>query len=203
MLSELSIHYWIISAREAIKEWERACMRCKRRNATPAQQIMAPLPELRTRMSLRAFSQTSVEFGGSFITKQGRGKTRQKRYLCLFTCLATRAIHLKVSFSLDTDSFLNALFRKVSRRGLPKDIVCDNGINFVGESNELNELEALDHKKIQDTTTSHGVKWHFNPSLGPHFSGVHEIMIKAAKKAIYAILGSADISDEERLSAVV
>ena len=69
----------------------------------------------------------------------------------------------------------------MSRRGLPKDIVCDNGINFVGESNELNELEALDHKKIQDTTTSHGVKWHFNPSLGPHFSGVHEIMIRLRK----------------------
>ena len=51
--------------------------------------------------------------------------------------------------------------------------------------------------------TSHGVKWHFNPPLGPHFSGVHEIMIKAAKKAIYAILGSADITDEELLSAVV
>lgn len=91
----------------------------------------------------------------------------------------------------------------VSRRGLPKDIVCDNGTNFVGGSNELKELEALDHKKIQDVTTSHGVKWHFNPPLAPHFNGVHEIMIKAVKKAIYAILGSADITDEELLSAVV
>ena len=64
-------------------------------------------------------------------------------------------------------------------------------------------MEALDHKKIQDATTSHGVEWHFNPPLAPHFSGVHEIMIKAAKKAIYAILGSADITDEELWSAVV
>ena len=203
VLSELSTQYWIISAREAIKEWERACMQCRRRTATPAKQIMAPLPELRTRMSLRTFSQTSVDFGGPFITKQGRGKIRQQRYVCLFTCLATRAIHLEASFSLDTDSFLNAFFRMVSRRGLPTDIVCDNGTNFVGGSNELKESEALDHKKIQETTTSHGVKWHFNLSLAPHFSGVHEIMIKAAKKAIYAILGSVDITDEELLSAVV
>ena len=43
----------------------------------------------------------------------------------------------------------------------------------------------------------------FNPPLVPHFSGSHEIMIKAAKKAIYAILGSADITDEELLIAVV
>lgn len=137
------------------------------------------------------------------MTKQGRGKTRQKRYLCLFTCLETRAVHLEVAYSLDTDSFLNAFFRMTSQCGVPKDVVCDNGTNFVGGSNELKELEALDQNKIQDTTSSHRINWHFNPPAGPHFSGVHEIMIKAAKKPIYAILGSADITDEELLSAVV
>ena len=84
-----------------------------------------------------------------------------------------------------------------------KNLVCDNGTNVVGGRNELKELKALDQKKIQDTTTSRGVKWHFNPPLAPRFSGVHEIMIKATKKAIYAILGSVDITDEELLSAVV
>ena len=142
-------------------------MQCRRRNATPAKQIMAPLPGLRTRMSFRAFSQTSVDFGGVFISKQGRGNTRQKRYLGLFTCLATRVTHLEVSFSLDTESFLNAFFRMLPQRGLPKDIVCDNGTNFVGGGNELKELEALDHKKIQGTTTRNGVKWHFSPHLPP------------------------------------
>ena len=178
-------------------------MQCRRTKASPAKQIMAPLPELRTRKSLRAFSHISVDFGGPFMTKQGRGKIRQKRYLCLFTCLETRAVHLEVAYSLDTDSFLNAFFRMTSRRGVPKDVVCDNGTNFVGGSNELKELEALDQNKVQDTTSSHRINWHFNPPAGPHFSGVHEIMIKAAKKAIYAILGSADITDEELLSAIV
>ena len=111
-------------------------------------------------------------------------------------------MHLELAFSLDTDSFLNAFFGMASRCGLPKDVVCDNGTNFVGGSNELKELEALD-KKIQETTTSYGVTWHFNPPLAPHFSGVPEIMIKAAKKAVFSILGSADIADEELLSAVV
>ena len=36
----------------------------------------------------------------------------------------------------------------VSWLGLPKDILCDNGSNLVGGSNELKELEALDQKKI-------------------------------------------------------
>ena len=90
-----------------------------------------------------------------------------------------------------------------SRQGLPKDVVCDNGTNFVGRSNELKELEALNQNKIQDMTTSHRIKWHFHPPLMPHFSGVHEIMIKAANKAIYAILGAVDITAEELFSAVV
>ena len=74
VLAQLSSRYWIVSAREAIREWEKECMMCRRRKATPAKQVMAPLPELRTRKSLRAFSQTSVDFAGPFYTKQGRGK---------------------------------------------------------------------------------------------------------------------------------
>ena len=47
------------------------------------------------------------------------------------------------------------------------------------------------------------LKWHFNLPLAPHFSGVHEVMIKAAKKAICAILSSAGMTDEELLSTAV
>lgn len=112
-------------------------------------------------------------------------------------------MHLEVAYGLDTDSFLNAFFRMVSRRGLPTDILSDNGTKFIGAKNELQELAALDREKIQENTANYGVKWHFNPPLAPHFSGVHKVTIKATKKAIYAILNSADITDEELLSAVV
>ena len=38
---------------------------------------------------------------------------------------------------------------------------------------------------------------YFNSLLGPHFGGVHETMIKAAKRAIQGILSKADITGEE------
>ena len=91
----------------------------------------------------------------------------------------------------------------VSRRGLPTDVLSDHGTNFIGAENELEQLAALEREKIQENTASYGVKWHFNPPLAPHFSGVHEVMIRAAKKAIYAILSCADVIDEKLLSAVV
>ena len=43
-LAQLSAQGWIISAREAIKEWEKECMECGRKMAALAKQIMAPLP---------------------------------------------------------------------------------------------------------------------------------------------------------------
>ena len=50
-------------------------------------------------------------------------------------------------------------------------------------------------------TGDRGVKWNFNPPLAPHFGGVRETMIKAAKRAAYAILGSANVKDEEMTTA--
>ena len=41
---------------------------------------------------------------------------------------------------LDTDSFLNAFTIFTSRRGVPKDIIRENGTNLVGAVNELKEL---------------------------------------------------------------
>ena len=37
------------------------------------------------------------------------------------------------------------------QRGLPEDVECGNGTNFVGGSNELKDLKALNKKKILDT----------------------------------------------------
>lgn len=42
-----------------------------------------------------------------------------------------------------------------------------------------------------------------NPPCAPHFGGVHESMVKSAKRAIYTVLGNADINDEELHTAVV
>ena len=201
-LATLSVRYWIISAREAIREWERECAECRRLKARTAQQIMAPLARLQT--SLKAFTRTAVDFGGPFITIQGRGKRREKLYLCLFTCLATRAVHLEIAFGLDTDSFLNAFYRMTSRRGLPEEMFSDNGTNFKGADRELKTLlSELDETKINVSVANKGVKWHFNPPLAPHFGGAHESMIKSAKRAINAILGQTDITDEELMTAII
>ena len=198
-LSLLSTRFWIISAREEIIEWERECAICKRRKAKVAQQIMAPLPQNRLTTSLRAFTKTAVDFGGPFMTMQGRGRPRQKRYLCLFTCLASRAIHLEMAYGLDVDSFVNTLSRMINRRGIPEEMLSDNGTNFVAANKELCELYK--DPKTKAAVADKGIKWTFNPPYAPHFGGVFKIMIKSAKRAITAILKNAEVNDEELMTA--
>ena len=97
----------------------------------------------------------------------------------MFTCLVTRAVHLELAYALETDSFMNAFTRMVSRRGTPSYIISDNGTNFVSGERELRELvEQLDQDKIKKESLrfSH-IEWHFNPPSSPHFGGVFEIMI--------------------------
>ena len=201
-LAKISQRFWILRGREEIRECENNCYGCKRRKAKIAKQIMAPFPAIRLKQPLRAFSKVSVDYGGPFITIQGRGRKRAKRYLCLFTCLLSRAVHLEMAYSPDTDSFLNAFYRMTSRRGLPQEVMSDNGTNFVGANTELKELiSKLDKSKIEKSAANNGIKWHFNPTLAPHFGGVHETMIKAAKRAIYGILSKPSITDEELSTA--
>jgi hypothetical protein len=190
-----------VAAREEILDWEKSCNECKRRKNKTAKQVMAPLPNVRLRFTFRPFDQTAVDFAGPFITIQGRGKKRLKRWLCVFTCLSVRAVHLEMAWGLDTDTFFNAFTRFTSRRGVPKEVVSDCGTNFVGAVNELKELyNQLDKEKIQHATADKGVKWLFNPPAGPHFGGAHEIMVKSAKRAIYGVLGNNDVTDEELIT---
>jgi len=106
-LANLSARYWIVSAREEIsiqysvlliRERENQCNECKKRTGKAASQVMGPLPKVHLRFSMRAFAQTADDYGGPFITIQGRGKARLKRWLCLFTCLASRVIHCEMAF---------------------------------------------------------------------------------------------------------
>ena len=86
-LAALSQKCWINAAQQEIRKWEIKCNICKRRKTKVTQQVMANLPMHRLGNSLKAFTKIGVDFGGPFPIKQGRGKARAKRYLCLFTCL--------------------------------------------------------------------------------------------------------------------
>lgn len=181
-----------------------ACPQCRRRfSIKRANQMMASLHRSRLQGSVRAFEKVGEDYAWPYLTRQGQGRTKAKRYLCLMTCVATRAAHLEMSHLLDTDSFINAFTQMKSRRGTPTYVISDNGSNFVG-ARELRELVAsFDQDRIiLESTKHHRIDWKFNAPSAPHSGGVFEALFKSAKKAIKAILGGADINDEELHSVI-
>ena len=77
--------YLVVHVREQVKRVTRECFECVRRFRTkPAHQQMTPLPKIRLQQSSRPFESCAVDFGRPFLTKQGRGRVRAKRYLFVF-----------------------------------------------------------------------------------------------------------------------
>ena len=80
-------------------------------------QKMADLPRERCEPGGAPFCFTGVDLFGIFYAKVGRSEV--KRYGCLYTCFATRAIHIEVLNNRETYTFINGFVRFVSRRGYP------------------------------------------------------------------------------------
>jgi transposase len=60
------------------------------------------------------------------ITKKEEGKC----YILIFTCAASRAVHLELTRSQSADEFKVKLNAFIARRGRPRLIVSDNGATF-------------------------------------------------------------------------
>ena len=95
-----------------------------------------------------------------------------------------------MAWGLDTNTFLNTFTRFTSCRGVPKEVIRDRGTYFVGAVSELKKLVSqLDRQKLRSKAAELGVTWRFNSPAAPHFGGAREVMVKATKKATYAIVG--------------
>ena len=109
ILAELRRHYWIIGAPSIIKSIVSKCVTCRRYQAPAEQQKMASLPQERFALNEPPFSKVGMDYFGPFEVKRGRSTV--KRYGVIFTCLTSRAVHLELAHSLNTDSCINAIRR--------------------------------------------------------------------------------------------
>jgi hypothetical protein len=193
--------FWILNCRAEIRKIAHHCPYCRRRRARPHAPKMADLPSVRLKAHLPPFFHVGVDYFGPLTVKRLR-KT-EKRYGCLFTCLVTRAVHIKIAYTLDTDSYIMALRRMISRRGKPQRILSDNGTNFVGANRELREcLQNWNKGKINEEMVQQEVEWHFNPPAAPHFGGVWERLVQSCKRAIRAVVGKQTLTDEVLLTVM-
>jgi hypothetical protein len=181
--------YWIVGARSVVTSNIMKCVSCIKLRGAPLGQKMADLPDDRMN-SVAPFAYSAVDYFGPFEIRDKRSNL--KRWGVLFTCLASRAIHIETSNSLDTDSFLNAYRRFVCRRGPVRKLRCDRGTNFVGGKNELTAaLAEMDKSKITKELLKDNcdlVEFDMNIPHASHMGGVWERMIGCARNALYGLL---------------
>ena len=181
--------YWIIGGTSAVSNMIAKCVVCRRLRGFLQNQKMSELPKDRIEPS-PPFSYCAVDFFGPFTIKEKRSQV--KRYGVLFTCLASRSVHLETANSLNTSSFINALSRFLNRRGPVRQLRCDQGTNFVGARNELKDaLKEMDQCRIHEYTVQHGAEWvpfQMNVPHASHMGGSWERMIRTVRDALETLL---------------
>ena len=201
-LNELrSNGYWITGGSSAVARYIADCVTCRKLRASAQEQKMSDLPKDRLEPS-PPFTFCGVDYFGPWLIKEGRRE--MKRYGVVFTCLASRAIHLEVAKTLETDSFINALRRFLARRGPVRVIRCDQGTNLLGARNELSEaVKEMNQTKVREFLISKECDWiefQTNVPSASHMGGIWERQIRTVRNVLNALLDDHGTQlDEESL----
>ncbi|XP_071497310.1 uncharacterized protein [Diadema antillarum] len=191
--------YWIIGGSAAVSSIVSKCVTCRKLRGPLEQQKMADLPEDRLTPA-PPFTYCAVDYFGPFTIKERRSEV--KRYGVLFTCMASRGIHLESANSLSSSSFINCLRRFLSRRGPVRQIRCDRGTAFVGARNELQQaLKELDEEQVKDYLKENDTDWipfEMNTPHSSHMGGAWERQIATVRRALEPLLiNSSNQLDDE------
>ncbi|XP_045188261.1 uncharacterized protein LOC123546137 [Mercenaria mercenaria] len=178
--------YWIPTIRQCVKSLLRKCTICRKINSKPyLAPDPPPLPTYRVKNS-SPFAVTGIDFSGALYVRGESGR-ESKTYVCLFTCAATRAVHLELVHDLTEDSFMQAFRRFVSRRSFPRLIISDNATTYHAASNTLKKM--FESQTLKDQLNSTGTVWRFIPNRSPWFGGWWERMIGLVKTTLKKVLG--------------
>ena len=193
--SSLRQKYWILKGGASVRRVIGKCVPCKKRNSATASQFMSDLPPCRLQFDHPPFTHVGVDYFGPLFIKHGR--STEKRYGCLFTCLTVRAVHIEITHDLTSNSFLSAFRRFAARRGMPEVLYSDNGTNLVGAHRILREsLRSWNQQQIHNSLRQQGVRWRFNPPAASHMGGSWERMIRSVRRIMSVLLTDQSVSEE-------
>ncbi|XP_029720518.2 uncharacterized protein LOC109429239 [Aedes albopictus] len=207
LLATVRQRYWPLGGRNVARQVVHQCLTCFRSKPRQVRQFMGELPTSRVLVS-RPFSKTGVDYFGPVYLRPAPRKAAVKAYVALFVCMCTKAVHMELVSDLSTERFLQALRRFIARRGRCTELYSDNGTNFVGARNQLQELLVLwkDAEHRQDVArfcANEGINWHFNPPGSPHFGGLWEAAVRSAKHHILRVIGSNPVPHEDMATLLV
>ena len=183
-LSQLGYEYWVPHGRTEVKRVLRKCTICHRHDGGPYKMPpMAPWPKSRV-MKSSPFTFTGLNYLGSlYIKENGR---IHKTGVCLFTCLAVRAVHLELAGNMSTKQFLLCLCRLIGRHSQPTTILFDNASQFKLAKSTLDKAwqKCLLDPDVLSYTASKGISWQFNVELVPWMGSAYERLVGLVRRIL-------------------
>ncbi|XP_062538842.1 uncharacterized protein LOC134207140 [Armigeres subalbatus] len=194
-VNEILQRYHIPRLKTVYHHIRKECQQCKVFLTKPQPPAMGDLPPARLSAFARPFTHMGVDYFGPMLVSIGR--RTEKRWGVLATCLTTRAIHLQIAHTLNTDSCVMAIRNIMARRGIPAAIYSDRGTNFRATSKELKSaVEHIDQDVLMKEFTSNKTEWFFNPPVTPHMGGAWERLIRSVKQNLERLQSSKLLTEE-------
>ena len=202
VMAQIRSNFWIPNNRSVVRQELQQCVKCSRFTAKLSAPLMGDLPKERIDVPTRAFENVGLDFAGPFLCKpSSKARSQDKAYMALFVCFASKAVHIECVSDMTTLGCMAAIRRFISRRGCPSQVFSDNGTNFGGSANEIQQLqEVLSNKhdnSLQSQSSALGIRWNFIPPRAPHFGGLWEAAVKSAKKHLRRTMGNSVLTFEE------
>ena len=197
-LNAIREKFWISRGREVVKQIVRRCVVCKKIEGKVFKSVKAPpLPACRVSED-PLFSNTGIDFAGPLYVKDD---SKQKTYICLYTCVSTRAIHLELAEDLSVRTFPLAFRRFTSRRGVPTRLLSDNAKTFKAVAKEVKLI--LRSEEVQRYFATKGVTWQFIIEKALWQGGFWERLVQSTKRCLKKNLGRTSLTFEELRTILV
>ena len=149
-------------------------------------QLMSDLPFSRTATCHKPFTRSGLDYFGPLNYVEGR--STRKAWGLLFTCMASRAVHVEIVTALTLKEFLLAFSRFNDVRGKIDCIVSDNGTTFQAAAKILPTL--LSAPEFRNSLRKKGISWEFIPPYAPAQGGTWEAMVKQFKLILQRTLSA-------------
>ena len=163
---------------------------------------MPSMPSLPTKRVSQSspFSHSGVDYFGPLFVKSSN--ENKKVWVCLYTCLVTRAVNLDVMSDMSTEQSLLAIRRFVARHGKPKEIISDNASQFKLASDVINKLwrNILPENDVLYYATNENIKWKYIVKLAPWMGGFYERLIGLVKRSLGKAIGKLCLTYEQLLT---
>ena len=179
---------------QTVRHYLLDCFTCKLLSKSRGKQLMSLLPEYCIKPRRAVFTSISIDYAGPFEVK--RGRSTEKRWICVFMCNATSTIRLEVVESPETSAFLNAFHQFQCLSGFrTKHIRSDCATTFVGAHNALekdckNVLKDLQRcEEVQAQIGKQKIVCDFSTTASSHHQGLVERRICLFREVIEGILG--------------